>query len=134
MGPFVWDSKYKLDIEELDREHQHLFALCNELYEAMQEGHGPDVVGYVLGSVAEYTGYHFEHEERLFREYGYDDAAHRAEHARLTDQTWALVRKLQDGQAHVSIATLQFLFDWLKDHVLGSDRRYAPYLIAKGLH
>lgn len=134
MTLFVWDAKYTLNIAEIDRQHQNLFALFNELYEAMQEGHGNDVVGHVLDSVLDYTNYHFAYEEKLLGQYGYpDEAPHRAEHAKLGEQARLLVQKLQAGQNHVAMATLKFLCDWLNNHILGSDRKYAAFLIEKGV-
>jgi hemerythrin len=134
MSLFVWDSKYSVNIREIDQQHQKLFALFNQLYEAMQEGHGNDVVGKVLTGVLDYTAYHFAFEEKLFRQYGYaDEAAHRAEHAKLTEQAKTLVQKLHAGQAHVTMATLKFLCDWLNNHILGSDKKFGPFLIGKGL-
>lgn len=134
MSLFVWDAKYSVNISEIDRQHQTLFALFSELYEAMQQGHGNEVVGRVLTSVLDYTTYHFEYEENLLRQYGYaDGAAHRAEHAKLAQQARTLERRFQDGQNHVTIATLKFLNDWLNDHILSSDRKLAAFLVAKGV-
>jgi hemerythrin len=133
MSLFVWDAKYSVNISEIDRQHQKLFALFNDLYEAMQEGHGNEVIDKVLTSVIDYTAYHFAHEEALFRQYGYpDEASHRAEHAKLAEQAKVLVQKLGAGQAHVSMATLKFLCDWLNNHILVTDKQFAPFLIAKG--
>jgi len=134
MSIFVWDAKYSLKIDEIDRQHQKLLALFNELYDAMQLGHGNEVIGEVLAGVVDYTAYHFAYEEKLFLQYGYpDEAAHRAEHAKLTDQATVLVRKHQAGQSHVAVATLKFLCDWLNSHILGSDKKFAPFLIEKGV-
>lgn len=134
MSLFVWDSKYSVNIAEIDRQHQKLFDLFNELYDAMQQGHGNDVVGKVLASVVDYTAYHFAYEEKLFQQYGYpDESAHRAEHAKLAEQAKVLVQKLQAGQSHVTMATLKFLCDWLNNHILGSDRKFAPFLMGKGV-
>jgi hemerythrin len=134
MTLFVWDAKYFINISEIDSQHQKLFALFNELYQAMQEGHGNDVVGKVLASVVDYTAYHFDYEENLLRQYGYPDAAaHRAEHLKLAEQARALVQKHQAGQSYVTMATLKFLCDWLNNHILGSDRQFAPFLIGKGV-
>ena len=134
MSLFVWDSKYSVNIREIDAQHQKLFTLFNELYVAMQEGHANEVIGKVLTGVLDYTAYHFAYEETLFRQYGYaDEAAHRAEHAKLTEQAKALVQKLHAGQSHVTMATLKFLCDWLNNHILGSDKKFAPFLIGKGV-
>ena len=134
MSLFVWDSKYSVNIREIDAQHQKLFDLFNGLYDAMQEGHANEVIGKVLTGVLDYTAYHFAYEEKLFRQYGYaDEAAHRAEHAKLTEQAKALVQKLHAGQSHVTMATLKFLCDWLNNHILGSDKKFAPFLIGKGV-
>jgi hemerythrin-like metal-binding protein len=134
MSLFVWDAKYSVDIGEIDRQHKRLFALFNELYEAMQEGHADAVVDKILTRVVDYTAYHFETEEKLFARYGYhDEAAHRAEHAKLAEQVKTLIEKLQAGDALVSLATLKLLSDWLNNHILGTDQKYAPFLIANGV-
>jgi hemerythrin len=134
MSLFAWDAVYSVSIREIDRQHQKLFALFNELYDAMQQGDGNEVIGKVLASVVDYTAYHFAHEEELFRKYGYpDEAAHRAEHANLTEQAKALEQRLRAGQSEVTEVTLKFLCDWLTHHIIVSDKKFAPFLIDKGV-
>lgn len=134
MSLFVWDARYTLNIAEIDRQHQKLFALFNELYDAMQQGHANQVIDDVLTRVVDYTAYHFATEEKLLRQYGYaEEAAHRAEHAKLTEQAKLLVARQRAGHGQVAIATLKFLCDWLNSHILGSDRKFAPFLIENGV-
>jgi hemerythrin len=135
MSMFVWDPRYSVEIAELDRQHQKLFALLNELYDALQDGQGPEIAGKVLERVMDYTVYHFAQEEMMFDQHGYPDAdAHRAEHAKLTAQAKELAQRLRSREAEVPVATLKFLCDWLSKHILGSDKKYAPFLQEKGIH
>lgn len=137
MSAFVWEDKYSLHIAEIDRQHQRLFALFNELYDAMQQGHGSEVIEKVLTSVVDYCAYHFAFEEKLLHEAGFkEEAAHRAEHGKLTEQAKTLARRLKESGSDttVAIATLQFLGDWLARHILVSDKSFAPFLIARGVH
>jgi hemerythrin len=135
MDLFVWDAKYTLGIAEVDRQHETLFALFNELNAAIRDGHGDHVAAKVLAKVLDYSVQHFAYEDKLFRQYGYpDQAVHRAEHGRLAEQTKALIGAVGAGQADVSIATLKFLGDWLGEHILDSDHEYARFLIARGVH
>lgn len=135
MSMLTWDEKYSVEIAEIDRQHRKLFGLLNELYEAMQDGQATEVVGKVLDRVVDYTVYHFGYEEKLMADAGYPDAvAHREEHARLAAQAKDLARRLQAGQGDVPVATLKFLCDWLGRHILGTDKKYAPYLAAQGIH
>jgi hemerythrin len=134
MSLFVWDASYSVDISEIDRQHQKLFTLFNELYDAMQQGCGNEVIGNVLASVVDYTAYHFAHEEELFRRHGYpDETAHRAEHAKLTEQARTLEQRLLSGHREVTMVTLKFLCDWLANHIMGADQKFAPFLIEKGV-
>jgi hemerythrin len=135
MSAFVWEDKYSLGIAEVDRQHQKLFDLFNQLYDAMQQGHGGEVIDKVLTSVIDYTAYHFSFEEKLLHECGYEEeAAHHAEHVRLTEQAKALAQRLRTGHSDVTMATLQFLADWLARHILVSDKKYAEFLLAQGVH
>jgi hemerythrin len=134
MSMFEWDQRYSVEIEEIDRQHQRLFELLNELYAAMQAGQAAEVIGKVLERVVDYTAYHFSFEEKLLSAHGYpDEAAHRAEHAALTSQAKALAERLHKGQGDVPTATLKFLYDWLARHILGSDKRYAAFLQKQGV-
>lgn len=134
MSLLVWDAKYSLHIGEIDRQHQQLFGLFNDLYEAMQAGHGNDVIGKVLTGLADYTVYHFAMEEKLLAQHGYvEEPAHRAEHAKLTEQVKSLVQRHHAGQDRVTMATLKFLCDWLNQHILGSDKKFAPFLLERGV-
>ena len=45
-----------------------------------------------------------------------------------------LAHRLQSREAEVPVATLKFLCDWLSKHILGSDKKYAPFLQEKGIH
>jgi hemerythrin len=135
MSAFVWEDRYCLEIAEIDRQHQKLFALFNELYDAMQQGRAASVIDKVLTSVIDYTAYHFAYEEKLLREVGYqEEAGHRAEHQKLTAQAKELVQKLHSGSGDVTMATLKFLGDWLARHILVEDRRFAPFVLARGVH
>jgi hemerythrin len=130
-----WSAKYSVNVRELDRQHQQLFGMLNELYDAMQAGNGHDRVGSILERLLDYTQYHFTSEEALLREHGYaEDAAHRAEHAALSHHTRALQRRFAGGEIGVASETLRFLADWLKSHIVASDMRYAGFLNTKGVH
>jgi hemerythrin len=130
-----WSAKYSVNVRELDWQHQQLFGMLNELYDAMQQGNGRAIVGAILERLLNYTQYHFKSEEALLREHGYaEDASHRAEHAALTHRTRALLRRFEGGELGVASETLRFLADWLKSHIVASDLRYAQFLNGKGVH
>lgn len=134
MALVVWDfAQHSVNIQEIDRQHQKLFDCLNELYDAMMQGQGNEVIGKVLDDLVNYTVYHFNHEEKLFRQHGYPNtASHCAEHAKLADHARALKEKYDAGQILVTTETLSFLLKWLNTHILGSDKMYVDFLTARG--
>ncbi len=134
MAFFPWDPSYSVGIAKIDEQHKKLFALVNELYEAMHAGKAADIIGKVFASLLDYTRTHFADEERLLSVNGYSDlAAHKKLHEDLTKQVADLADKFKQTGVAPSIQVSSFLRDWLKNHILGTDKKYAPFLNAKGV-
>jgi hemerythrin len=57
-----------------------------------------------------------------------DFAAHKAEHDALVRQVLKFQEDFTSGHATITVQLLQFLRDWLQNHIQGSDLRYAPHL------
>jgi len=136
MAAFIeWsDKKLSIGIPSVDTQHKQLVALINKLFEAMTTGKASTVMSEIFDELVKYTQNHFAFEENLFatHKYGQIDA-HKKEHATLVAQVADLQTKFRAGSLTVSAATLNFLKDWLNNHIAISDKAYAPYLIEKGV-
>lgn len=132
----TWTEKLSVGVAVLDDDHKRLVAMVNELYDAMQAGHGKELLGAVLDRLVQYTRVHFEREQKLFEQTGYPAAApHRQEHDTLTGQVLDVQRKYMAGaSAALSIDVLRFLKSWLINHIQGSDQKYRSHLNSKGIH
>lgn len=85
------------------------------------------MLGFILARLVQSTAGHFAHEERLMRLHDYQDLeAHKAQHDALTRQVLEFQAKFQAGQATMTVQVLQFLKNWLVEHIQGSDLKYAP--------
>lgn len=135
MALITWEETYSVNIREIDDQHKKLFNLINILYDAMREGRDNDVLGRVLSELIDYTVYHFDAEERLFQKHGYPEYKHhKKEHDNLARQAVELRDKFNlDGYGMISLEVLIFLKDWLKNHVMVTDRKYASFLNGKGV-
>lgn len=134
MAVLSWKPELATDIRQIDADHQKLIGLINELHDAMAAGKANDVLGKILGELISYTKKHFTTEETLMKLHGYPDfAAHKKEHEDLTKTVLELQEKFNAGKGGLTISTFSFLKDWLTRHILGTDKRYAPYLRAKGV-
>ena len=124
-----WTEANAVHVPELDEQHKKLFAIVNELHEAVSRGQGADMVGHSLEQLIDYTCYHFETEEGLLREAHYPlFFNHQEQHDRLKRQVLELQGKFQKGNFAISLPTLNMLRDWLMHHTTGTDRKYTPYL------
>jgi hemerythrin-like metal-binding protein len=129
---FEWKPEYSVHIGSIDGQHQNLFRLAEELYAAMSAGQGKAALCGVLSRLVQYCSVHFAHEERLMLAHSYPDlAAHQAEHAALTQKVLRFQSDFDAGRVAMTVQLLQFLKNWLQQHIAVSDRKYAPYQIEK---
>jgi hemerythrin-like metal-binding protein len=131
---FEWDDSLKTGIEKIDDQHKRLIDIVNELSDAMRSKKGKDVLGHVLDELSEYTNYHFAFEERAFEKYGYPQAdAHVTHHKELIRQLQELVDKFKKNELGISIDVLDFVTNWVKNHIQKEDMLYVPHLKDKDL-
>ena len=79
MALISWSSMLSTGISEQDTQHKKLIDLINQLNDAMQAGHGNDIMGKVLSELVNYTVFHFGYEEKLMAQHKYEDTpAHKA--------------------------------------------------------
>lgn len=48
-------------------------------------------------------------------------------------QAQSVKQEFDAGQTNVTLAMLRFLSDWLNNHIMGEDKQYVGFLIAKGV-
>lgn len=133
-GEFMpWTKDLELGIPTIDEQHKKLVAMINSLHRAVEKN---DAAGAkrVLQELIEYTGYHFGTEEKFFDQHGYPETdAHKTIHKKLVDKVLAFKRKFDAGEEFLSQELLNFLKDWLVNHIGFTDRKYAPFLQGKGV-
>jgi hemerythrin-like metal-binding protein len=134
MSLFNWTPKMSVGIAKIDKEHQGLFDIMNQLHEAMLAGRGNDVFRPVLANLAQYTRVHFGDEEALLRLHSYPRLAeHLKLHETFRTKVGELETQVKGGSVALSVPTLDFLRDWLSKHILGIDMQYKDFLASKGV-
>ena len=129
-----WTDALSTDIGSIDDQHKVLVNLINELHQAMRQRRSDRVMLDVVDRLKNYTVKHFQHEEQLFARHGYADAKSHAEiHRKFEAKVMEFEAALKGGAAKVTMDVMRFLKDWLVGHIQGTDKKYAPFLIAKGV-
>lgn len=128
-----WDDKYKVDIIEIDAQHKKLFAIYNNLVEAMFQGVGIKELGNALNELFDYSVVHFMTEEGYMEKYRYSEIEnHKAAHKAFRERFYILHKEFSEGKPVLTAEVVEYLRDWLKQHVLNVDQRYATHLKRAG--
>ena len=65
----TWDDEMTTGVMKLDRQHKKLIEKYNELYEAIDQGRGREVIGEILDFLEFYADWHFGEEETCMDQY-----------------------------------------------------------------
>lgn len=134
MALFTWSDNYSVGVKEIDQQHQKIMDMINELNDAMLEKKGRDCVGGVLNKLINYTASHFALEEKLMSQHGYPEyEEHKAKHDKMVGKVLALQKDVAAKKLSVSSDVMSFLQDWLNKHIMGTDKKYGPFLNGKGV-
>jgi hemerythrin len=135
MSLFVWDDTYSVKVSQMDSEHQKLFDIINALYDGMKAGKGKDVLGPVINQLITYTERHFASEEAVLRRASYDHLDQQiSEHRAFVSRVKRFSSDFASGAVGLSVEVLDFLKDWLAQHIKGTDQQYSTALNAQGIH
>lgn len=131
---FDWKAEYNSGINEVDNQHRKLFALADELYDIVNRKDSfdyHDEIQRVFCELSDYTVYHFQYEEKLMKQAGYDFhtlVAHCTEHDEFIRKIKKVAQDdLDKKQRQVVLDVIMFVVDWIEKHILGSDRKYAEF-------
>ena len=134
MALMAWSDNLSVNVTQIDEQHKKLVGMLNDLHDAMKQGKGSDASGNVLSGLVQYVATHFATEEKLMKEHAYPEyLKHKIEHDALTKQALDLQKQLQEGKPVLTVELMKFLKDWLSNHILGTDKKYGPYLNSKGI-
>ncbi len=131
---FEWKDEYALGIQEIDAQHKTFVGILNSLYEASLKPDSATEIADIVQQLIGYAGYHFATEEKYFDLFQYEGAEeHKAIHHNLTKRVLELKDEFaQKGQETIP-ALLDFVEDWLVNHLNTYDKKYAPCFHEHGL-
>ncbi|MGK2741604.1 bacteriohemerythrin [Tepidicaulis sp. LMO-SS28] len=136
--PIIWLESFKMNIDEVDIEHRHLFDSLNELVTLSQQLEEAVQLDMLLFHAITSHKLHFIHEEALMARKNFPGLdAHALEHRRLeieTDQLYAEFLSLSPEAPDRRGAAVLKIRNALLDHFLHYDLAYKSHMLnAKGL-
>ena len=126
-----WQKKYSIGIPEIDEQHKQLFDCIDRLESAGDERQRELAVYFVMEQLDDYARIHFAVEEIVMRLFDYPGLeAHAAEHRAFAQRLTQLKASELNEDIHAQAG--KFLREWLVEHIQGSDKLYATYLLDNG--
>ncbi len=134
MAFLPWSDGYTVNVREIDEQHKKLVGMINALHDALVAGKGKETQGKIISDMVDYAVVHFGTEEKYMLQYGFlGYAGHKAEHDGFAKKAADLKARV-DGKGFVlTIVVLNFLKDWLQNHILVTDKEYSSHFKACGL-
>ncbi len=129
-----WNDKLATGIRTIDSQHKELFIRINNLVQAIKEHRCKDEIDGVLKFLDDYARVHFSEEERHMRETnyaGYEEQ--RREHEKYLGALQELKEqaaqpRVKGSSYDLSATTNQVVVDWIVDHIISVDMRFAAFL------
>jgi hemerythrin len=129
---FPWSADYAIGVPLIDRQHQKLFEIANQVIHAIDLGHD-EVVRNLVVEFLEYNNFHIAEEAKYMERM---DPAEVGEQERVRDEIrtdlLAMRDRLEsDGETVLKIGRsgfVDFFHAWVVDHILKEDRKFARYL------
>ncbi|MEJ2529156.1 MAG: bacteriohemerythrin [Gammaproteobacteria bacterium] len=137
--PIEWNDSMETGIASIDRQHHFLvdtLRMANqELLRGHKDGHEDALVHNIVNDLLSYAIMHFETEEELMQRNNYSAAhpedahAHIEQHRSFSRHVVEISDQLHEGQQVSCNEVLAFLNEWLRNHVLGTDRKLSAFLL-----
>jgi len=130
----AFDDAFITGIDEIDDQHRNLIDLTKEAAQVFAGSPPPNRVRQLVQELLSYAIYHFRTEEALMQQYGYreaDDAAAEAHvqcHRDFAAKVVSVQEALQRREFVDAPGLVDFLADWITDHILGTDQDLAAFI------
>lgn len=119
-----WNDQLDIGLEEINRQHQALLHLINELYHLLKHNYGLSSIKRVVQGLIDYTANHFKYEEVLFEQIGYSQTKEHVEkHNHLVAQVLDFQKRVERGD-DIGDELMGFLKNWLSQHIMREDKAY----------
>ena len=129
-----WEEKYSVGVEEINNQHKNLFKIINSLLDAIENNSAENNLGTIINGLIDYKIFHVATEEKYFKKFNYDGTeAHVARHKQFNDKLNEIKAKYSSYTIEFAYELIDFLEDWLINHLMTMDQKYVKCFHEHGL-
>ena len=132
----VWKEKWNTGIGIIDKQHKHFVKTLNKTYALNKDGKEKINFYYILNDLTEYARVHFSTEEGYLERANYPGLeSHIKSHMEILNKFLAFYTKFEekDYSSEFGEELLNFLKDWLDNHLIKIDHEYVSWLNEPGM-
>jgi len=129
-----WDNKYSVKVKEIDDQHKKMFDTINHLIDILGSNPTQEQLNEIIKALVEYKQFHFATEEKYFDEFKYEGTEeHKNAHKIFNEKLEEIVKISHGDVATLAFKLVDFLEDWLIDHLMVEDQKYIACFQQHGL-
>ncbi|HTY03212.1 MAG TPA: bacteriohemerythrin [Rhodocyclaceae bacterium] len=129
-----WSEMMATGIAQIDTQHRYLIDTLRDANANLPGDRRGTLLPEVTRMLLNYAIMHFDTEEGLMQRYGYEAAfpdvarQHIAQHRAFSRHVVIVCDSLREGRPVAKLDLLQYLNNWLRDHIMGIDQLLGAFL------
>ena len=135
MPIITWDDSFSVNNIDIDNQHKKWIEIFNKVHESLISEDNMsylNIAAEALKSMHEYALTHFNFEEEYMRKINFPDIiAHRRIHKDFDTLVFSYNRDIREGKIVLNTQILKLIKNWLLDHILIEDKKYATFFGGK---
>ncbi|MBP1628852.1 MAG: methyl-accepting chemotaxis sensory transducer [Holophagaceae bacterium] len=132
MDKIIWDNSFSVGVPTLDKQHQKIISIINQLIADPTSDFGSVSVAKILNELTHFASEHFITEEDLLAKFDYPDLpSQRKEHKAFRTRLAGYCMEAMHSNSAIPLHILAFLKGWWVDHILVKDMDYRPFLASR---
>jgi hemerythrin len=131
-----WKEDYSVGVKEIDIQHHNFVSLMNKTYDAVYKNESKEKIVQILDELFSHAQNHFQTEERYFDKFNYPlKDEHKNVHNTLLGQIPSLKKSINESEDYAKevLKLIDFLENWLVEHMLIHDKKYSEFFNQNGL-
>lgn len=133
----VWSKDYEVGVNEIDEQHQILVNTLNDANKILASDYSLESLENITKDLLSYALYHFETEEELMSKYDYktyflsDYETHINQHRNFSAEVASVRKSIKQGNLIEKSDLINFLVNWLINHINNTDKKLGVFLKEK---
>ncbi|MBF0357054.1 MAG: hemerythrin family protein [Magnetococcales bacterium] len=133
----LWKDEYMTGVTEIDDQHKILVHALNEASDKLSGNFQIATMERIVQDLLSYAIYHFEEEETLMEKFDYENSSnedykkHLNQHRSFSTKVVEVHKGLKVGTPVPASELLDFLNQWLINHILNTDKKFGEHILDK---